>query len=243
MRLNRVYIDLPLAADTAVTLPAEVSHHIGRVLRMRPGQSLQIFNGTGGYYDAAITSISKRAVEVLTAVHHTEERESALHMVLAQGLSRGQHMDYTVQKAVELGVSRIIPLLTEYSNVQLSEERTGNRLQHWMRIIIHACEQSGRNRLPELSAPVHFSEWVQQEHQHLKLVLDPEAEQSFARIKHPTSGLIIMSGPEGGFSEGEIRQAMAHDFINIRIGPRILRTETAAVAAMSAAQMLWGDMG
>lgn len=243
MRLHRVYLDLPLTEHTRLVLPQAASHHIGRVLRMRPGQALQVFDGTGDVYEAEISSIDKHHVEIRTIACLEAGVESALDITLAQGVSRGQHMDLTVQKAVELGVNRIVPLFTERSNVRLQPSRLENKLQHWRKIIIHACEQCGRNRLPEIADPLPLADWLPAPPPGLRLVLSPDGSASLAGQQVTQSGLIIMSGPEGGFSPGEIELSTEHGFLPVRLGPRVLRTETAAIAALSACQTLWGDLG
>jgi len=242
MRLNRVFVNCPLVMEQGIILPDEPAHHVSRVLRMREGQQLQIFNGTGGCYLAQITSINKNSVQVLPTAFLQQERETELQITLAQGISRGRHMDYTVQKAVELGVTRIVPLVTEYSNVRLDEDRSRKRLLHWQKIIINACEQCGRNRLPEILEPSGYSDWILRESHVLKLVLSPQANECLSDFSPQGSDLLILSGPEGGLSEAEIIEATRNDYMAVQLGPRILRTETAAIAVISACQTLWGDM-
>ena len=242
MRIVRIYTDQPLPAHSLVTLAEGPSHHISRVLRMRVDQRLQVFNGSGGCHEARIVSIGKRHVEIELLAFRDEERESNLRILLAQGISRGQHMDYTIQKAVELGVSRIVPVLTEHGNVSFDGERTGKRLQHWEGIIVQACEQCGRNRLPEITAPVCFTDWVVQDREPLKLLLDPDGSSTLPEQSAPVKALSLLCGPEGGFSREEIVQAHQNGYTSMCIGPRVLRTETAAIAALSTCQVLWGDM-
>ena len=242
MRLTRVYTDTLIKLDEALDLPQDASHHLGRVLRLRPDHNIQVFNGRGGYYTARIMAVGKRGVTVLPLEHVVEERESSLLITLGQGISRGQRMDYTIQKAVELGVSSIVPLVTEFSNVRLDEERSSKRQTHWQSIVIHACEQCGRTRLPEVAAPRPFGEWFGSAAAGHKLMLAPAAGKTLKQLA-PQQSCVLLAGPEGGFSEGEAAAAIAAGYEVVTLGPRVLRTETAAVAALAAIQALWGDLG
>lgn len=243
MRQSRIYVDTELASNLMLTLPKEQAHYVAVVLRMKVGQELVIFNGRGGSYKAKLVSADKRSVVVELGKFQNEEYESPLCLTLAQGISRGQHMDYTIQKAVELGVSKIVPLFTEHGNVRLDEQRTAKRMQHWEKIIISACEQSGRNRLPELSRPMELNDWLTQESLSLRILFDPGAGQSLNRLNTGSRDISLLSGPEGGFSDHEMVSAYEQGLLGVRLGPRVLRTETAAVAALAAIQTLWGDMG
>lgn len=243
MREPRIYVEQALRRGQTLTLPQNASHHISRVLRMRAGQRLYVFNGCGGSYLAQIVALSKRQVDVLLLEFKDEQRESTLHITLAQGVSRAQHMDYTLQKAVELGVSKIVPVITEFGNVQFDQQREQKKLLHWQLIIISACEQSGRNRLPEILAPVPLSRWLEIDSNSVKVLLQPGAAQRLTGLQLVNSSLSLLSGPEGGFSRAEEEQAVACGYVAVELGPRVLRTETAAVAAISACQTLWGDMG
>jgi 16S rRNA (uracil1498-N3)-methyltransferase len=243
MRIVRVYTDQPLPPHSNINLPEAVSHHLSRVLRLRIGEALHVFNGRGGRHEARIVSIGKRQVEVELLVFKEEERESNLDILLAQGISRGQRMDYAIQKAVELGVKRIVPILTGHGNVSLKDERIESRLRHWEGIVIHACEQCGRNQLPTLSPPISFNDWLAQDTNSLRLILDPESDHSLGDIPEPGGALSLLCGPEGGFSRDEVQIALRKGYTGVRLGPRVLRTETAAVAALSACQILWGDLG
>lgn len=243
MRYHRVFVDGPINCGQLMQLPEPQSHYLGKVLRVQPGQRIQIFNGMGGSYQAEIASVQKRKVSVTPGQFTADGPEPPVRINLAQGISRGKHMDYTVQKAVELGVNRIIPLITEFGNVQLSAERSENRLSHWRGIIIGACEQSGRNIIPELSPPVMFAEWLANMPDTTALLLHPDADSPLSAITAQPAELTIISGPEGGFSDREAVMAKQHGCIAVKLGPRILRTETAAIAAISVCQTLWGDMG
>ena len=243
MRLTRIFADAPLGIDEMLELPEAAAHHIGKVLRMRPDQKLHIFNGRGGYYTAVITAIGKRTVSIVPLEFCAEERESNLNITLGQGISRGQHMDYTVQKAVELGVTRIVPLVTEFSNVRLDPERSEKKLAHWRAIIIHACEQSGRTRLPEIIGPMSFIDWVERSGTENRFILTPQAGMPLKKFPLLKRDIVLLTGPEGGFSEAELGRAVATGYEAVTLGPRVLRTETAAVAALAAIQVLWGDLG
>lgn len=245
MREIRIYVDLPLVAASEIALPPTPARHVARVLRLKPGQPLMLFNGRGGQYDATITTIRGREVRVEVGDHEAVERESPLAITLVQAVSRGRQMDYTLQKAVELGVNRIVPVLSEHGQVRLDDKRAETRHEHWRGIIVAACEQCGRNRLPELAMPLMFADWlaVSASEPELRLLLDPVSQQSLRELAMPAGGVVILSGPEGGFSPAERDQALAAGCIGVGLGPRILRTETAAPAAVMACQALWGDIG
>lgn len=243
MRSHRIYLDAQIECGQPLQLPEPQSHHLGKVLRMQPGQLVHLFNGRGGCYRAEIVSMQKRAVTVLPREFIADTAATLIRINLAQGVSRGRHMDYTIQKAVELGVNRIIPLITEFSNVRLSAERSESRLSHWRGVIIGACEQSGRNIIPELTAPLAFTDWLTNMSNTPSILLHPDAAGSLSAITPRPAEITIVSGPEGGFSEREVAAAKRSGCLAIRLGPRVLRTETAAVAALTAVQTLWGDMG
>jgi len=242
MRLPRIYHPAPLSVGDRIELNHSAAIHVGRVLRLPVGASLILFNGEGGEYSATIEILHKHGVAVQIGEFNARERESPLTIWLAQGISRGDRMDYTVQKAVELGVSRIIPLFTEHCGVQLDEARSLKRHRHWQGVVISACEQCGRNRIPHVAAPVTLSEWLMESASGLHLMLDPDAEHSLPHIPAHNGCLTLLVGPEGGLSDRELKLAGRSGYVGLRLGPRILRTETAAVAALSAIQTLWGDL-
>ena len=245
MRKTRIFVDQKLRAGTVVVLADEAAHHISRVLRLRLGHPLILFDGRGGEYDAEISKVNKRNIEVHINQYQEVDNEPQLHITLAQGISRGQKMDFILQKAVELGVDRIIPVMTEYGNVRLDEERQQKKIKHWNGIIIGACEQCGRNKIPELVAPLSFDECLGidagVDRGTTKIVLHSGTGGRLSKLAKAEDGIMLLVGPEGGFSDNEIEKACAADYQIINIGPRILRTETAALAAISACQMLWGD--
>jgi len=242
MREFRIFVDMPLAEGQRVSLPPDAAHRIAAVLRLRPGDHVQLFNGGGGSHAAEILSAGRREVMVETGPCRTRERESPLVVTLALGISRGQKMDYTVQKAAELGVARLVPLVTEHGNVRLDGERAAARVLHWKNVIIGACEQCGRDRLPELAAPVPFADWLIGCDPSMTLLLDPDATQGLAAIAPAPRAICLLAGAEGGFSAIETELARARGCIPVRLGPRVLRTETAAIAALTACQVLWGDL-
>ena len=245
MRKTRIFVDQKLRAGTVVVLADEAAHHISRVLRLRLGHPLILFDGRGGEYDAEISKVNKRNIEVHINQYQEVDNEPQLHITLAQGISRGQKMDFILQKAVELGVDRIIPVMTEHGNVRLDEERQQKKIKHWNGIIISACEQCGRNKIPELVAPLSFDECLGidagADRGMTKIVLHSRTGGRLSKLAKVEGGIMLLVGPEGGFSDDEIEKACAADYRIINIGPRILRTETAALAAISACQMLWGD--
>ncbi|MCS3904439.1 16S rRNA (uracil1498-N3)-methyltransferase [Methylohalomonas lacus] len=245
MREIRIHVDAPLVPDSELTLPPDAARHVARVLRLKAGQSLTLFNGRGGEYAATIVDVARREVRVQVDAHDPVERESPLAITLVQAVSRGKHMDYTLQKAVELGVQRIVPVLSEHGQVRLDDQRTQNKQSHWHGIIVSACEQSGRNRLPELQAPCPFDDWLAAaaDTDASRLLLEPLSDRRLRGLPTPTAGIVLVSGPEGGFSPAERDAALAAGCNGIGLGPRVLRTETAAPAAIMACQALWGDLG
>ena len=240
MRIPRIFTHQTLAENTAIELEEAPSHHLSKVLRMQAGRELILFNGLGGEYTATINAINKKSVSVDVAVFNAENRQSPLALELAIGVSRGDRMDWVLQKATELGVTKITPLMTERTEVKLKGDRADKKLDHWQQTIISACEQCQRNLLPELSEPILFSEWVAQCSAELKFVLHHRNNQGLPRdIKANSVALLV--GPEGGLTEVEINQAISQEFSPLTLGQRVLRTETAPVAAISLVQYLWGD--
>lgn len=244
MRIPRLYLPKSLAIDTRLTLTDAAFHHAVRVLRLRSGAPVILFNGKGGEFHGVLDNVVRHGATVQVLDFRAQERESSLKVLLVQGMSRGDRMDYTLQKAVELGVKAVLPLLTERSVTELKNERLAKRLQHWQRIVIGACEQSGRNQLPQLLEPMALAKWLNNPPPRgIKLVLDPYADKRLLTITPSTQEICLLIGPEGGFTPNELKLAGAKGFIRVQLGPRILRTETAAVAALTALQLLWGDLG
>ncbi|SIS11965.1 16S rRNA m(3)U-1498 methyltransferase [Aquipseudomonas alcaligenes] len=238
MRLSRFFVDAPLSLGQH-ELPEAQAHYIGRVLRHAAGDAVQLFDGSGQEYLGELIDVGKKAVRVELREQLAGQAESPLRIHLGQGLSRGERMDWAIQKATELGVGEITPIVSERCEVRLKDERADKRLAHWRQVAISACEQCGRSVLPVIHPPITLAEWQGHVQAELKLVLHPVAAplESHAR---PQS-LAFLIGPEGGLSETEVEQAKAAGFHAARLGPRVLRTETAPVVALAVAQQLWGD--
>jgi len=242
VRLTRVFVDEPLATGKSLNVGGSAANHIMRVLRAREGDELTLFDGRGGEYGARIAGFRKDSVQVELKEHRTVERESMLDLTLAQGISRGERMDWVMQKATELGVARIVPLITERSVVKLDERQSKRKVEHWRGIVIAACEQSGRNRVPEVAAPRAFHEMLGKDAcAGRKLLLSPVGTLN-ARDLALTGAATLLVGPEGGLSPDEQDLALGAGFEQVRMGPRVLRTETAAIAALTILQHDFGDL-
>lgn len=243
MRTIRIHVDLPLAADSEVALPTQAGEHVARVLRLAAGDPLTLFNGDGADYTATITDVGKRGVQVQVQDRQAVDRESPLRLTLAQGVARGEKMDLIVQKATELGVARIVPLLTERSEVRLDPARAEKRLAHWRAVAASACEQCGRARLPEILPAQALSAWLASldGDAAMRLALLPEAAASARELCPDGKGALLVVGPEGGLGERDVALLSEAGFTGLRLGPRILRTETAGLAALAALQALHGD--
>lgn len=241
MRIPRVYTPQALAENAVVAIEAGPSRHIARVLRLGAGDVVDVFDGRGNEYRAEIVAAAKDAVQVRPIERLTRRHESPLRLILAQGVCRSERMDYAIQKAVELGVDTIVPVLCRRSVVRLDRDRAAKRLGHWQAVVISACEQCGRNRLPELRDPIPLAAWLQAPPSGLGLVLKPggEAIRGLRRDNRVT----LVVGPEGGLDDAEVARAEAAGYRPLGLGPRILRSETAGIAAMAALQALWGDLG
>ncbi len=246
MREVRIFSPTPLTANAIIELQAEAARHVSQVLRMQPGQALVLFDGTGGSYPAVISNLSNRTVSVETGTHQPEERESPVNLTLWHGLCRGERMDSIMQKATELGVNTIRPLLTERSLVKLDERRANKKLQHWQKIVVSACEQCGRNKLPSIEKPERLSEMLAKASEFdIALLLDPQAIMGLSTTLENHSNaanILICTGPEGGFTDEETEAAAQAGMLKVHAGPRILRTETAPLVALSIVQALLGDM-
>jgi 16S rRNA (uracil1498-N3)-methyltransferase len=241
MRVSRIYQSSPLDVGMTVILDKHKSHYISHVLRLKTNDELIVFNGRGGEYSASIKAIEKHQVIVKVGDYSDVDLESPLHIHLAQGISRGERMDFALQKAVELGVKEITPLVTQRCNVKLSKEREENRMAHWRGIIESACEQSGRNKIPLLHEPTELRVWIMQQSDDLKLVLNHRAAKKLADVDGQINQIRLLIGPEGGLNAEEIAQAEQFNFCSVQLGSRVLRTETAALAAICCLQMRWGD--
>lgn len=243
MRINRIYCDGPLQTGMQVELPSASAYHVARVLRMREGAPIRIFDGSGSEFAAEIARVESGAVlvRVLESTHAASE--SPLRITLVQGVSRGERMDWTLQKATELGVAAIAPVLTARSVVRLDSKQAERKQAHWRGIVIGACEQCGRARIPVVGAPMSLRDYFTHVRKDgMRLVLSPTAPASLAGIASLPARVELLIGPEGGLDDDELIGAKQAGFIPVRLGPRVLRTETAAVAALTVLQALWGDL-
>lgn len=240
MRISRLYTSSALQIGKTVELDDDNAHYARSVLRLKSDAEIILFNGTGGEFLGKVVEVSRKSVRVALEKFIDRSVESNLKIQLGLGISRGDRMDFSVQKVVELGVTSITPLITERCVVQFKDEKKSHRHQHWQKIIQHAAEQSGRTVLPDFDDVSNLNSWVAQQNS-LKVFLDPYAEKNLAQLSPENNSVTLLTGPEGGFSSAEREIAKAAGFIPVRLGARILRTETASLAALSAVQMLWGD--
>jgi 16S rRNA (uracil1498-N3)-methyltransferase len=236
----RFYLDAPLRAGGVCTLSEDAAHHAVHVLRLREGEEVTLFNGRGGEYAARIAAIQRLRISIDLLQHRPVERESPLRVTLVQGVSAGEKMDSTVRKAVELGVAAIQPVFAARSVARPKGERAENRRAHWQKVAIAACEQCGRNRIPEVHAPIALSDY-RPGGTAARIVLSPLARQPFSRVSVEGNELVVAAGPEAGFTAEEEAALAAAGFAPASLGPRVLRTETAAVAALAALNALRGD--
>lgn len=243
MRTIRIHAAFPLAIGAELALPAQAGEHVTRVLRQVVGDQLSLFNGDGRDYTASIISVGKREVTVRIESSLVLCNESPLKLTLAQGVARGEKMDLIVQKATELGVTGIVPLLTERSEVKLDANRAEKRLAHWRAVAASACEQSGRATLPQISPALPLATWLDRLEQNgaMRLALLPEAKHSARELPFGSAEGLLVVGPEGGLGDRDTTSLSAAGFVGLRLGPRILRTETAGLAALAALQALHGD--
>jgi 16S rRNA (uracil1498-N3)-methyltransferase len=244
MALTRLFVNKKLDAGRPLQLGSEQSRYLGRALRLRVGDALAVFNGEDGEFAASVVSIGQHSVTVAIDSPIVATTESPFKLHLVQGISRGERMDFVVQKATELGVKRITPVLAEYGVVKLDTGRAAKRRDHWQSIAESACEQSGRTRPPLIDAPIDLNTWfgAGTRDPDTDLILHPDAGTALGSIDAPGTEVCLLIGPEGGFSEKEYEDAGIAGFAAVSLGPRILRTETAAVAALAVAQSLWGDL-
>ncbi len=242
MRVPRVFVDAGLAPGMLLTLPDQTAHHVGRVLRMRVGDALVLFDGNGRYAEARLETIGRRAAAARLgdAVH--EERSPPLHLTLLQALSRGERMALTVQKATELGVAAIHPAVGERSVVRINPDRAEHRVHRWRTVAISACEQCGRNRVPIICAPLSLTARLNDPAPGKRLLLSPAGRPLTSLDPPADAHVVLLAGPEGGLSDAEMSAARAAGFVEVSLGPRILRTETAPLVALTVCQALWGDL-
>ncbi|MDU2937735.1 16S rRNA (uracil(1498)-N(3))-methyltransferase [Superficieibacter sp. 1612_C1] len=243
MRKPRIYHPAPLSVGQDVALSDDAANHVGRVLRMTAGQPVQLFDGSNQVFDAEITRADKKNVIVNVQSREADNRESPLHIHLGQVMSRGEKMEFTIQKSIELGVSLITPLFSERCGVKLDAERLNKKIQQWQKIAIAACEQCGRNQIPEIRPAMDLEAWCAEPDEGLKLNLHPRASASINTLPLPVERVRLLIGPEGGLSADEIAMTAQYQFTDILLGPRVLRTETTALTAITALQVRFGDLG
>ena len=244
----RLYCPMSLGSDELIDLPAAAAHHAARVLRLREGDPVTLFNGEGGESEARLTRIGSRSVSAMVGQHHAVERESPLQVTLLQGLAGAERMDYVIQKAVEMGVAAIAPVTMARSVTRLDAARASKRAEHWRAVIVASCEQCGRNCLPLLHPLRDFDAALGSPDDPgattgavLSLVLSPGEGKSLTAFERPSGAIRLLIGPEGGLAPEELAAAQRAGFRTVRLGPRVLRTETAGAAALAAMNALWGD--
>lgn len=241
---TRLFVSGQLINGGELLLEGDRARYLGRVLRLTVGDEIAVFNGEGGEWSATISAMTKNTAMLKIGDSHEAGAESPLKIHLVQGISRGERMDFVVQKATELGIKRITPVLTEYGVVKLDTARAEKRRDHWQGVAASACEQSGRTRLPLIDAPVSLKDWFGNKPPQVdaELILMPGAKTSLTGITAPETKVCLLIGPEGGFSQTEYEDAAVAGFTAVSLGPRVLRTETAAVAALAVMQSQWGDL-
>lgn len=239
--MTRIFEPSELKIHSTLELNENAAHHLARVLRSKIGEQIILFNGRGGEYLAEITKIDKKGVAVRILSFNEKNVESPINIHLAQGIARGEKMDFIIQKAIELGVTHITPLITTRSNVRLDNERSEKRLAHWRAVAISACEQSGRTIVPEIFATTTLDKYLDKAEADLRFVLTPHTQEKLPQHSSSIKNIHILIGPEGGLDEIEIKTALNKGFLALSLGPRILRTETASIAAISVLQTKFGD--
>lgn len=242
MRISRVYVNSLISVGKTIKLDHRVHHHIIHVLRLQPGQILRVFNSRGGEYEGTLDRLDNKTSGVIINRYIECHRESATKTRLLQGISRSDHMNFALQKTVELGVHEIYPILTRRCTVKLVASRVHKKMRHWEQIIISSCEQCGRTRVPKLYPPITLSKYFFNRPPHFGIVLDPTSNNTLSELISDLKDITILVGAEGGLTDEEIALASENGFHTIRLGPRILRTETAGITALAAVQTLWGDL-
>lgn len=241
MRITRIYQSASLSSDREIELDATASQHLIKVLRLREGAAVVVFDGLGNSFEGTLVTANVKSAVIKLHQQINQQTESPLQLHVGLGISKGERMDYAIQKLVETGVHSVTPLITERTVVKLDRKREKSRRQHWQGVIISACEQCGRNVLPELHDVCDFSEWATEIKAERKLVFDASGDTNLKTLQPIPQSVAVLVGPEGGLSNQEVEYASRQNFINVKLGPRILRTETAAVAISAALQTLWGD--
>ena len=242
MRQSRIYVSQPLLSTQTVELTGAASHYLARVLRVSIGDPVTLFNGDGRDYTGEILQVQRQCIIVRLEESRLAGNESPLNITLVQAISRGERMDYTLQKATELGVSRIQPVSCDRVEVRLDEKRRAKRLAHWQGVVISACEQSGRAVVPEVLPPCSLDQWLCVADLSPRLVLDPGAQVKLSAIRVETENVSVLVGPEGGFTSSELEDMKEKGVRAVSLGPRVLRTETAGPAALAVLQMAAGAL-
>lgn len=243
MRTTRIHLNQGLNCGAKLTLDAETSHYLGTVLRMRPEATLLVFNSEDGEFSARIVSVEKQAIAIELGARERAPQPSSLQIHLGLGISRGDRMDFAIQKSTELGVTQITPVYSQYGEVKLKADRVENKLRHWRKIAASAAEQSGRLDIPAISSPQSLDDWQQSLDDAVRLLLDPSGKERIGQASAPgAAGFALLIGPEGGFAEQELEWGRKYGFAIVTLGPRILRTETAPAAALAILQHRFGDM-
>lgn len=243
MRIPRIYHPESLENQTQCRLSDDAANHVGRVLRMNEGEQIELFDGSNHIYPARITEAGKKIVKAEILGREFVDKESNLKIHLGQVISRGDRMEFTIQKSVELGVKTITPLWSERCGVKLNDERQDKKLQQWQKIAIAACEQCGRNEIPEIRPMMKLTDWCKEQDNMLKLNLHPRAKYTIRQLPHiPPEGVRLLIGSEGGLSAEEIQMTEKEGFTEVLLGKRVLRTETASLAAITALQVCFGDI-
>lgn len=243
MRIPRIYIDVDLNENTVIDLPDASFQHLCKVLRLKSDHPLRVFNGKGGQYHATLCNVEKRSASIAISQFEPLSNESPIHVTVGQTLSRGERMDYAIQKSVEAGVYAIQPLFSERCEVKLQKNRVEKRQQHWQQVAISAAEQCGRGIVPTIHPPIELTDWLSKCKDMLKLTLHHHSAKPIREFECPENNQIaLLIGPEGGLSEKEVKLSEINGYSPITLGPRVLRTETAPVIALGVINALWGDI-
>lgn len=242
MRVPRIYHPDPISLQSETELSSDAFQHLIKVLRLNVGDNIVLFNGDGQNYEASISSVQKKFAHFIATDRQSNDSESPVSVHLAQVISRGDRMDFVLQKSVELGVTEITPLFSERCGVKLSGERLEKKQNQWQKIVQSACEQCGRSVVPQVKPAQQLNDFIQSEFTGLKLTLDPTATQPLSSFQQTDQGIQLLIGPEGGFTDEEVGAAENNGFKPMRLGPRVLRTETAALSALTAVQYQFGDL-
>lgn len=241
--IPRLFVDTALAPGVPICVEGDKAHHLRNVLRLKSGDPVIVFDGRGGEFPGRLEEIGRDSAVIMPGERTDPGREPDRRLFLAQAVARGDRMDYAIAKAVELGVAGVQPLLTARTKVRLTGERASKKQAHWQRVAQAAAEQSGRETVPRVAVPQALAKWLAAPPSGLRLVLDPGAQAGLRRLPSFDGDVVVLVGPESGLSDKELRLANDAGFSGVRLGPRVLRTETAGVACLAAIQALWGDLG